>query len=240
MKTTFPILTLPSRQSQNGQSSKNTKHTKGTTFPPVQHDDNPAEFINVTQSVDLDKSSKTRVRVQVMKDYHRRRTQKVDEHGNETLDHRSGPPRLSAKAQTQKFRLGQEKILRPWKPKKRERKKDRIETTLDWEEKTAIQNPSSESPGSGFYNEASYLGQDTIDWSFIHPQNIDNESSDFLHRARNPRLSSLKLYPQSSTLHLPPSNGMLDPFLAMSLPITPRIQRLLHHYCKHLPFPYTQ
>ena len=133
MKTTFPTSPLTSRTHQNGRPPRNTKHSRATaSFPaerPIQHGDNPAEFINVTDTIDLDKSSKTKVRVQVMKDYHRRRIHRIDENGNETLDLRPEPPILSAKALTQKFRLGDERILRPWKPKKGERRKNKVKTT---------------------------------------------------------------------------------------------------------------
>lgn len=168
---------------------------------------------------DLDESSKTKVRVQVMKDYHRRRIQKFDENGVETLDHRPEPPPISAKSQTQKFRLGYERVLRPWKPRKSERKKDKVRTSSEEERKL----PSKELP---------YRVQDDVDTSHAGLVSKEDESSTSIHQATEAWLSSLEYYVQNSTLPSSPSNGMLDPFAAMSLLITPRTQRLLHHYCK--------
>jgi hypothetical protein len=236
MESTFHFSPFTSRQLQNGRPSRNTQHTQ-----LIQHEDNSAEFINVTDTVDLDKSSKTKVRVQVMKDYHRRRIQKIDESGNETLDQRPEPPVLSAKAQTQKFRLGDERILRPWKPKKGGHKKNKDKTMTDDENQFPTRNPKSRSPTSQNVTpeEGSYLSEDIIDRSFIEPHDTKNESSDSTHQTTEEWLSNLQHYVQSSMLHLSPSSGMHDPFAAMSLLITPRIQRLLHHYCKP-PLPLSQ
>jgi hypothetical protein len=143
-----------------------------------------------------------------MKDYHRRRVQEIADNRHATLDQRSEPPAISAKVQTQKFRLGQERILRPWTPKKGGKKKRQDKT------------PPKEK---------------SRDENFFEPREAEYGSSGTISQATQEWISSLEYYLESSMLHQSPSSDMLDPFGAMSLLITPRTQRLLHHYCKSNP-----
>lgn len=231
MEITLRPSPVTSKQHHNG---RNPKRAKEQISLPVQKSTQDGflspEFINVTDTVSLDKSSKTKVRIQVMKDYHRRKVQEIEENKHETLDQRSEPPQLSAKAQTKKFRLGDERVLRPWEPKKGPSKKNKITRTAEGKKKIlgTRSSPRSEEVTS---NKILFLGKETIDTSFLEPQDEENESTDSIHKATEDWLTSLEYYLQTSMLHYSPSGGALDPFAAMSLLITPRTQHLLHHYC---------
>jgi hypothetical protein len=210
MEVTFRPSSFNSKEYQNERPKKNTKRARVPAPSLVHsphHESIIPEFINVTDTVSLDKSSKTKVRIQVMKDYHRRRVQEIGENRHVTLDQRSEPPAISAKAQTQKFRLGQERILRPWTPKKGGKKKRQDKT------------PPREK---------------SIDGDFFEQRDGKYGLNEPISRATQEWISSLEYYLESLMLHQSPSSGMLDLFGAMSLLITPRTQRLLHHYCKLL------
>jgi len=70
----------------------------------------------------MDSSTRTKVRMQVMKNYHKKRLEEAGNVSAPVVDAHPKPA-LSAKSQTHKFRLGEERILRPWKPVKARLKK---------------------------------------------------------------------------------------------------------------------
>ena len=76
------------------------------------------QFINLTNSITLDSSSRTKVRMQVMKEYHRKRAKRGLEEDLEIPVVIHPKPVLSAKSHTHKFRLGQENDMKPWLPRK--------------------------------------------------------------------------------------------------------------------------
>jgi hypothetical protein len=75
----------------------------------------------------------------------------------------------------------------------------------------------------------------------IEDGGVDFESFDdeFDHAAIDQWLSSLDFSLQAAILKNSPASGVLDPFAAMSLLITPRTQLLLHYYCKSLRLNYS-
>ncbi len=175
-----------------------------------------AQFINVTDTASLDKTLRTQVRVQAMRDYHRRRVQGVNE--NELPARKAAREPPSAKSQTQKFRLGKEKVLGPWVPVK-----------LAMARRVAIkseQQPTVQTRGSDTRRDlitAPDVYHDKIYTTEVPTQQDDTIPSEF-------ELFDFTL--KTTTIYDSPGTGRLDPFSAMSLLITPRTQLLLHHYCK--------
>lgn len=174
-----------------------------------------AQFINVTNSISLDKVSRTQVRVQAMRDYHRRRVQGVDENELPAKKAAREPP--SVKSQTQKFRLGKEKILRPWVPVKLVVGK---RTSIKREQKDPTLKQGSNS-GSNISGTAP-----DVDKSYT-TEAIPKQGGIF-----PPEFELFDFTLKTTTIYDLPGAGRLDPFGAMSLLITPRTQLLLHHYCK--------
>jgi hypothetical protein len=73
--------------------------------------------------------------------------------------------------------------------------------------------------------------------STLSAQNFSSKSSSGPGPVTAPAdrwLSSLDFAIQTSTLYHSPGTGILDPFAATSLVITPRTQVLIRHYCKLL------
>ena len=229
-------MSLKSRESP----STSTASTPASTLAKAE--DNAQilpHFINITNSLSLDDSSKSEIRVQVMREYHQRRRQgKVSR-----VESRLAPKTpLSAKSQTQKFRLGREKILRPWvrvKPyvsKKAQTASTSTGTTpeskneIDHNEERTFNKRSSE-PSS--YETAGY----------INPTLNDCEGTTSEIKLLRPNsdkpIAVAQQWIESSLQAFSPYNspaaGVLDPFSAMSLVVTPRTQLLLHHYCKLYP-----
>ncbi|KAH7363779.1 fungal-specific transcription factor domain-containing protein [Rhexocercosporidium sp. MPI-PUGE-AT-0058] len=184
-----------------------------------------AQFINMTDSTSLDKTSRTQVRVQAMRDYHRRRTAKPDS----DIRPKATPQQpLSAKAQTHKFRLGQEKILQPWVPvksnpggrssghiNKAPKPLVRNDRKVALEMKTTPEEVLSQPVEIYFEEEARH--HDIFDTSLAEG-------------ALEPWFSAFDFVLKTSTLYDSPGAGRLDPFSATSLIITPRSELLIHHY----------
>ncbi|TVY62891.1 hypothetical protein LSUE1_G009195 [Lachnellula suecica] len=234
MEISIRPSTATQRQPSKKTPRKISKRTTEDAPLPVQVNQNGndlPEFINVTDTTSLDKTSKTKVRVQVMKDYHRRRVQETDGNKPVALKRRLEPPQLSARAQTQKFRLGDERILRPWKPKKGQ-KKDKSPPAG---KKASVGiKPSFRLSKRNLVTsrQVPFSSPNSLDLSFVAIQGSENESTNYVHHATEQWLASLQYHVQSSILHFSPSDGMLDPFMAMSLLITPRTQQFLYHYCQ--------
>lgn len=192
------------------------------------------QFINYTDSVSLDESARTRVRVQVMRDYHRRRAQR--EEGREealianTRDRK--PP--SAKSQIQKFRLGHEKVLRPWVPVKTPASKRMNGSTAgERASKKAVratQNQPSQNVQSPWPENEKGINPESP--SAMVGGTAQGQDGQATQEPLDQWLSLLKLALQSSVLHNSLDSGSLDPFSTTALLITPRTQLLLHHYCK--------
>jgi hypothetical protein len=202
-----------------------------------------SHFINITDSKSLDQSSRTEVRVQVMKDYHRRRKRAGRaKEGNET-SHVPAP--LSAKAMSGKFRFGQERVLRPWKPVKALRGKGKGRVLPSSAIGSKPRNPTfklqvlqqpNEIEGESAHVE--WLGDTTQADSAAMPSVLEELQSDPLpdQDPVDQWLANLDFALQTSILYHSPGAGALDPFAAMSVLITPRTQLLLHHYCKCLVY----
>ncbi|KUJ22896.1 uncharacterized protein LY89DRAFT_729003 [Mollisia scopiformis] len=193
-------------QDKGGDQALNSPRDVGQVFQtsqPVKGDqDGDSMFINVTESPSLDKASRTKVRVQVMRDFHQRRIQKTT---GKTKSQNDGhdPTKVDMKGQTQKFRLGKG-VLKRWVPVKSKagRQKRAPEAQKDKPEREF--EPSVETS----YANAEFNENMLEDEDLLHPSSIW----------------------ETARLYQAPSNGMLDPFSAMAVLITPRTQLLLHHY----------
>ncbi|KAL2072878.1 hypothetical protein VTL71DRAFT_12221 [Oculimacula yallundae] len=193
------------------------------TFPPSTQ---KTQFINIADSISLDKSSRTKVRVQAMRDYHRRRIESVDI--GPRPNHIPKKP-LSAKAQTHKFRLGEENLLKPWVPVKSEparkvatrRNRDDVYDPLSV--KAAIIDVGGIISGNDAVEAPSTSLQDNVDHQHDRDQTQIGKANDTSLLVSDTIMKATKLYGS-------PGAGRLDPFSAMSLNISPRIQLLIDHY----------
>lgn len=198
-----------------------------------------AHFINITDTLSLDDTSKTEVRVQVMREYHRRRKQgKISK--TEAIIAQKAP--LSAKSQTQKFRLDREKVLRPWVrvkpyvPKKSQTASTKSNVTRPSEPNDGWKHPSQPDLDPQ-YSRTTLLEENTESI-----QSTETITETGLLTSRNEkhtdvvyeRMQALKSALETISIYQNPASGVLDPFSAMSLLITPRTQLLLHHYCKFI------
>ncbi|KAE8443125.1 hypothetical protein EG329_002369 [Mollisiaceae sp. DMI_Dod_QoI] len=199
-------------------------------------DDFEPHFINVTNSVFLDSNARTSVRSQVMREYHRRRTQKKD--GTNFIDHSTTRPwvSLNAKSQTQKFRLDGKKAFQAWAPVisngpevaeitgdrhdnskgrkvSQEKLRNKIKDTLPSRQPTFEILPTDRSP-PGIMKVGAVSELDSIETRLEELQGL---------------LEGLSL-PTINPITQPPSSGLLDPFDSMSLVLDSRTQLLLHHY----------
>jgi hypothetical protein len=217
--------------------------SSSTTKNPPEPTPLSPQFINVTDPTSLDKSSRTQVRVQVMRDYHRRRTQKAEGKESSRSEPNQPRPALSAKAQTQKFRLGREKVLRPWVPVKSggKRQEKAAAAAANTGRKRLARNQDSDhqiETGKFPLNDAEfeYFDLDTFDFGQTADDGLGSEFFDDTNMEQTgieieQWLSSLEFSLQKSILHHSPASGVLDPFSAMALVITPRTQVLLYYYC---------
>lgn len=185
------------------------------------------QFINVTNSAALDESARTKVRVQVMRDYHRRRVQRTNQNENTIQTPALKPP--SAKGQTHKFRFVKDKGLRPWVPVKGPPGKRRHATrgrgkAWDAEKSHEISNAASSISRGQFLLDSRPSAQESTFMPFTGIELATSPADKWL--------SSLDLAIQTSNLYHAPGTGYLDPFAATSLLITPRTHVLIHHYCK--------
>jgi hypothetical protein len=201
-------------------------------------------FINITDSKSLDQSSRTEVRVQVMKDYHRRRK---GTGGAKEAKTSHVPTPTSAKAMSGKFRFGQERVLRPWKPVKALRGKGKARVLPSSGIGRNPRNPtfklqvlqqSNEIEGESESAHVEWLDDSAQAGSAAMPSVLDELQSDPLpdQDPVDHWLANLDFALQTSILYHSPGTGALDPFAAMSVLITPRTQLLLHHYCKYLVY----
>lgn len=199
-------------------------------------------FINITDSKSLDQSSRTEVRVQVMKDYHRRR-KGAGGAKEENTSHVPTP--ISAKAMSGKFRFGQERVLRPWKPVKALRGKGKGRALPASAIGRKPRNPtfklqvlqqpneiSGESAEVGWLDDTAHVDPAATPSTYDELQLDPLPNQDPVDQW----LASLDFALQTSILYHSPGTGALDPFAAMSVLITPRTQLLLHHYCKCLVY----
>jgi hypothetical protein len=185
------------------------------------------QFINVTNSAALDESARTKVRVQVMRDYHRRRVQKINLNESSIQAPELKPP--SGKGQTHKFRFGKDKGLRPWVPVKGPHGKRRYAPrgrgkTLEAEKSIEISNAGSSINRDQFLLDSPSPAQKSTFMLFAGIELATPPADKWL--------PSLDFAIQTSSLYHSPGIGYLDPFAATSLLITPRTQVLIHHYCK--------
>lgn len=218
-------------------AAKSSNHVASAARPivPLTGDNavNNAHFINITDTLSMNDTMKTEVRVQVMRDYHRRRKQRGSSSMPKTLNPRVAP---SAQSQTQKFRLNREKILRHWV---------RVKPYVGRKAQKALAKsdapPSAKSNGVAKTGSASELdvGHQNSQTTLLG-ENPDKIQSPELQPAtdlpKRCEKQSVAAEQQSRVATIPifqnPAPGVLDPFSAMSLLITPRTQVLLHHYCK--------
>lgn len=190
------------------------------------------QFINITDSLSMDKSSRTKVRVQVMREYHRKRLSNEKERFAAHMPEKPKP--LTAKSQTQKFRLGQEKDMKPWVPVKMQtrkrqdpkevKKRRKVSHDMWMEIDSSDIHGAEELPGGSLEQKGIYVSLNEgyqLPWSSFG----DFDTTEAL-------LPRLNFAIQNASLNQSSASNSLDPFSAMSLPITPRTQLLLHHYCK--------
>ena len=190
-------------------------------------------FINTTNKVSLDKTSKTEIRVQVMREYHRRRKHSKTWPTPE-LEVTKEP--LSGQPQTLKFRLDREKTLQPWV---------RIKPFTGKNDRAALhkrENVEKVVPQPSVSHRHNHQGTEKEPTSSGSPD-VEEEVLESLEQSGNLD-SALPLVKQwhsafrsllhNTPLYQNPSMGALDPFSSMALLITPRTQLLLHHYCESL------
>jgi hypothetical protein len=195
---------------------------------PINSENASPQFINSTNSVSLNKSARTQIRAQVMRDYHRRRLQAAENEQGQSKDAQSHEQPPSARSQVLKFRLGKEKVLRPWVPVKAARiNKTSSPGGKDKESRKAVPNPRFK-PVS--FNSVMHNEVNGVQW--MSHENAASEGNISTLEPLDRWLSVLDLALRSSALGNSPSSGALDPFSTTALLITPRTQLLLHHYCK--------
>jgi hypothetical protein len=171
-----------------------------------------------------------------MKEYHRRRKQGK----TSKLPSRLAPKAVpSAKSQIQKFRLGREKILRPWvrvKPYVSKKiQPSTSPTTTENSENLGRDNgrgserrSNKKSPETSRSKTTEYSSLKIITFRGGNSEDKYLQPDEPIAAVQQWLESSLETYSPYNN----PANGVLDPFSAMSLIITPRTQLLLHHYCK--------
>lgn len=204
------------------------------------------QFINLTNSLDLDPSTRTKVRVQVMREHHRRRASR--------LNNKPAPvtalvplrpkPALNVRAQTKKFRLGREKELQPWVPVKMQQRKryeakeaERIaleEQRLRKSAERLARRQSRQSPQKNFPSPpVGFAGKGKEVDEYEDEFSLENADSPYMQQL----LSYVDYSIQRETLSKSPASGDMDPFCSSSLLLTPKTQRLLHFYCTLSPIP---
>lgn len=200
-------------------------------------------FINITETVSLDKSARQQVRVQVMRDYHRRRMQDESKEKNVLLSARREGKPLSVKSQTLKFRLGQgsKNVLRPWMPVK----KTPLAKRAGASQKIVLVREKMPPMSKAQSVEQPALTMNCVPWpnddGEAHTEltfsrdTIDDREDILSEELQENWFSALDLTIKSSALYNSPGSETMDPFSSTSLVITPRRQLLLHHYCKSFP-----
>lgn len=174
-----------------------------------------------------------------MRDYHRRRMQKNDEYDVKKREQNQNHRPLSAKAQTSKFRLGQEKgkALEPFVPVKSGAAsglKGRRGIRKSKSDEKDGEEENVKKPGS---RRAKSISQVFQRIAFEEDQNDENldfnvwGEESFDERTQE-SLPYYEEYFGSSLASYSPGAGSIDPFNTTALLITPRIQLILHHYCE--------
>ena len=197
------------------------------------------EFINITNSFSLNSNSRSSIRAQVMRNYHRRRIQKRNGQRSTSPNASSIPVLLNAKEQTHKFRIDGGSSLRFYRrgtnrvrklvPRTEQNARPQVsrnEQNLEWKLLGDIQVALSKSTSA-----TDNLNYSSYTLSTSREGGPTETSYEIQFRKVEELLLNIKV-----SLALPPlcravAPGVLDPFSAMSLLITPRTQLLLHHYC---------
>jgi hypothetical protein len=224
------------------RSSHSVKHPMS---PPTKSKSNGdgqiiPEFINITNSFSLNSNSRSSVRAQAMRDYHRRRIQKRNGQHSVSPTASSIPVLLSAKEQTHRFRVegssrprsygggaNRNRKLAPRTEQNIQPQVDKNEQCFEWKLLDEIQVALRKSPAAtdnpGYYSGTSPSSR----------EGGPTESAyEVQFRKVEELLSNIQIFLKLSSLRRAVSPGVLDPFSAMSLLITPRTQLLLHHYCE--------
>jgi hypothetical protein len=203
------------------------------------------EFINITNSFSLNSNSRTSVRAQVMRDYHRRRLERLKGDESTTSSTRNVRMPLTAKEQTSKFRISRPGNQHSWvrgTPLVRKgapiKKRDVRHNNVDNDEKFRGWNLSRAFQISRPNNRSildshdSRLHSTSTGW---YGSEFAETTSEVEYRNVERLLSSVEVSLQLSSIYNSVAPGVLDPFSSMSLPISPRTQLLMHHYCKLFP-----
>ncbi len=185
-----------------------------------------------------------------MRDFHQSRVQKI-----------IGPKEPSPKGQTQKFRLGKENLLKPWVPVKSQAgKRERVVKSKALGLQTAGQQRHHQrlgNPNTHYYSKPEdKMDTDIATKGLLYGGAVEDSISElnasnlaWTSEVSNGERQALWTshphdelpdnaleYPvltsETARLFQSPGAGMADPFAALSVLITPRIQLLLHHYCK--------
>jgi hypothetical protein len=196
-------------------------------------------FINISDTISLDDTSKKAVRVQVMREYHHRRKQGKTSKRQAALAPQEPP---TAKSQTQKFRLGREKVLRPWVPvkpyvgkksQKASQKSVVLQKTVDISEFNELDlREKVKEPSPATIQRFEVTREGNLNHRDDDTEAVTSSSLEAPIPAVQQWLSTLQSSLETFSFYQSPATGVLDPFSAMSLAITPRTQLLLHHYCK--------
>jgi len=191
------------------------------------------QFVNITGSVTLDEASRTEIRAQVMRDWHRRKKQQsfCSDSAARGADTSSGSA-AAATTRIHRFTLGTRSLLPriPISSRTRSGPKDTHFRELEQEHELAFR------PHENAFVAAPSTPQDGQVMQKVASEGKPLPSAGTLRpnqpkKAERQCLRNLEYFLQTETLHNVPSPGALDPFNAMSLLITPRTQQLLHYYC---------
>lgn len=201
------------------------------------------EFINITNSFSLNSNSRSSVRAQVMRDYHRRRIQKRNGQRSTSPTSTSIPASLSAKDQTHKFRIDGGSKERQWgrggHPVRKLAPRTAEIAQHDMASNKSFKGKSRLDDIDISLQKSHPVADDPSYYLFSKPSSISlgGEPGETIHEIQFGQVEHLFSMNTSSELPILYNSvapGSLDPFSAMSLVITPRTQLLLHHYCKLL------
>jgi hypothetical protein len=191
------------------------------------------EFINITNSFLLNSNSRSSVRAQVMRDYHRRRIQKRSGQRSTSPTSSSIPISLSAKDQTHRFRFDGHSRRHSWNRRANRTRKlaPRTERNVQYDEtknEGLLKRKLVDDIHISFFKSSSAVDGPGLPLGDKPGQTIH----EIQFRTVEQLLSSIKVSLEVSSLYHSVAPGVLEPFSAVSLLITPRTQLLLHHYCK--------
>ncbi|KUJ13964.1 uncharacterized protein LY89DRAFT_151350 [Mollisia scopiformis] len=176
-----------------------------------------SQFINVTNSVFLDSKARTSVRSQVMREYHRRRTQKHDDPGSHNNHGDGSQVPLSAKEQTQRYRLDGKKTFKAWLPV----------TLGDYRmssDKEGTRKTEKSARETHSIRKANLLSNETNN---ALPSVSNEEDLPKKFKELQDLLARLSL---ATSVTRAPAIAAIDPFDSVSLLLDSRTQLLLHHY----------